>query len=54
MTSQPPTESEPKVEDEEDPLERFERLTKGLFGVSPQAVRDAESEFKEREKRRSS
>ena len=51
MTSRSPPESEPK--DAENEQERFERLTKGLFDVSPQAVRDAEREFKDREKGRS-
>ena len=56
MTSQPPPESAPKVEDEEAPpdaQERFETLARGLLRAPRGPVLDAEREFKEREKRRS-
>jgi hypothetical protein len=51
MTSQPPSES-PKVEESEQ--ERFERLARGLFTTPPDAVREAERKFKERQKRQPS
>jgi hypothetical protein len=51
MTSQPPAESDPKVEDEEAPAdaqERFNALARGLLTVPREPVMEAERKFKAR------
>lgn len=53
MGSQPPTESDPKDAESEDPEAKmtrgnFESLAKGLFGVSREDLKKAEDRARER------
>jgi hypothetical protein len=55
MGSQPPTENEDRGEgsesDDRPPLDKFNSLAKGLFGVARGDLKEAEDQFKDRDRK---